>query len=229
MPNWCYNSMTITGPIEEVEHFKQTCIRVGDGGRPPHFDFNAIVAMPEVLADLAEKPFVIKEDTEPPEPPDWHKWLTAKWGTISNACRFRVRRDEPGRYECGFDTAWSPPIPLFKKIIEMFPALTIELRAQCEMGNYFYKGTISANGTDVHDDKEAMAAWHAAMEAACREDRLHEIERLKTEGVIDDAEAKRLTENSDAELPQHLPQHFDCEDRRCVGRPSVLKAFAPGT
>ena len=27
MPNWCHNSMTITGSIDEIARFKQTCLR----------------------------------------------------------------------------------------------------------------------------------------------------------------------------------------------------------
>jgi len=27
MPNWCHNSMTITGSVDEIARFKQTCLR----------------------------------------------------------------------------------------------------------------------------------------------------------------------------------------------------------
>jgi hypothetical protein len=60
-------------------------------------------------------------------------------------------------------TAWSPPVPVLEKIVALFPALTLNVYSSDEMGNYFVKGTIRASGTDLSDDKEAMAKWEAMM------------------------------------------------------------------
>jgi len=58
---------------------------------------------------------------------NWYIWANANWGTKWNACGFEVVADEPGRYEFLFDTAWAPPLPVFEKMGEMFPALDFDL------------------------------------------------------------------------------------------------------
>jgi|GEM_PF-1046527 len=48
MPNWCSNNIVVTGPVEEIAHFTQTCIRP-DGQEKPCFDFNSLIPMPTIL------------------------------------------------------------------------------------------------------------------------------------------------------------------------------------
>ena len=50
-----------------------------------------------------------------------------------NACDFYLSKDEPTCLECFFNTAWSPPEPVWEKLGEMFPTLTFELSG-CEPG-----------------------------------------------------------------------------------------------
>jgi hypothetical protein len=53
-------------------------------------------------------------------------------------------------------TAWSPLIPIYERIVAMFPTLSfIDFHISDEMGNFFYKGAISAAGTDIVRDEEA--------------------------------------------------------------------------
>jgi hypothetical protein len=57
---------------------------------------------------------------------DWYTWRWTKWGTKSNAYHFYLEADDTNRLEFGFDTAWSPPIPVLEKLRELWPALTFE-------------------------------------------------------------------------------------------------------
>lgn len=41
MPNWCHNSMKITGTISEITRFKQTCIRTVSENKQAQLDFRA--------------------------------------------------------------------------------------------------------------------------------------------------------------------------------------------
>jgi len=50
---------------------------------------------------------------------------------------------------------------VFEKIVALFPALTLDVCSADEMGNYFIKGAISASGTDLIDDEEAMEKYVA--------------------------------------------------------------------
>jgi hypothetical protein len=59
--------------------------------------------------------------------PNWYTWANMNWGTKWNASDFEVIREEPGRYECRFDTAWSPPEPVYVKLAEVFPNLCFEV------------------------------------------------------------------------------------------------------
>jgi hypothetical protein len=161
MPNWCHNYMTVTGPADEVARFKQTCIRIAYEGEPAQLDFNAIAPMPEIFADDPGERWFANPDA--PENRDavmeqkaretrcleatgfahTIDWAIEHWGTSWNACHFHVTGpDEPDRYECMFDTAWSPPVPIWEKMGEMFPALDFTLSGHEEMGQSAFKGSI---------------------------------------------------------------------------------------
>jgi len=50
--------------------------------------------------------------------------------------------DEPGRYECHFDTRWSPPVGIWEKLGEMFPALDFSLSGYDFLEGWGFRGTI---------------------------------------------------------------------------------------
>ncbi len=54
---------------------------------------------------------------------DWYNWSCANWGTKWNAIDF-YKLDE-SLYE--FTTAWSSPLPIFKRISEIYPQEIIEV------------------------------------------------------------------------------------------------------
>jgi hypothetical protein len=123
MPNWCHNSMEIVGPVDEITRFKQVCLVVHRG--EPALDFGAIVPVPD------NPKFPVSRD-----------WAIAHWGTDRDACYFQVIRDEPNSYECVFDTAWSPPVPVWRKLGEMFPTLEFSLRGYEPLMDFAFRGAI---------------------------------------------------------------------------------------
>jgi Ferredoxin-like domain in Api92-like protein len=126
MPNWCRNNMEITGSIDEITRFKQTCIRTVFEGEQAQLDFKAIIPMPDFPAD------------DGVTWPACLEWASKHWGTKWNACGFH----EPDRYECVFSTAWSPPSGVWEKLGAMFPALDFSLSG-CEPNmDFAFKGTI---------------------------------------------------------------------------------------
>lgn len=49
--------------------------------------------------------------------PSWYKWRVEKWGTKWNAYDTSVLKQEPSRLVITFETAWSPPEPIFDQLV----------------------------------------------------------------------------------------------------------------
>jgi hypothetical protein len=167
MPNWCINSLKVTGSLEDLTRFKEA-IR----SEEEQFDFNRIIPMPEDLnieagSDVGYQ--VLYGDGDPnrfltyewvkqkniqtveqlreyftnnPERkkladlykaniekygyPNWYDWCCANWGTKWSADTITIRCEEEDSFVIIFDTAWSPPMPIFEKLAAMFPTLTFD-------------------------------------------------------------------------------------------------------
>jgi len=81
-----------------------------------------------------------------------YEWCIENWGTKWGFCHVEVFDEdiENGCVEYGFQTAWSPPIPLVKKMGEMFPELAFQLR-YWECGAAF-QGVLTIREGKVVDD-----------------------------------------------------------------------------
>jgi hypothetical protein len=174
MPNWCYTSCKLTGPEADIERFKQACLYVdpkpdGDNG----INFQRIIPEPDHVlrsieaSEARDEAFMRVSKGEdiavPQEDNTWHDWRCENWGT-----KWRPREShyyvEDGRHKLCLTTAWSPPIPVLERIVSMFPTLAfVDFYTRDDMGNYFYKGTISAAGTDLVKDEEAEREWEEQM------------------------------------------------------------------
>lgn len=56
---------------------------------------------------------------------DWYSWSIQNWGTKWNACHVEIEdSSEHGYLEITFNTAWSAPVPVLRKMVEMFPKLS---------------------------------------------------------------------------------------------------------
>jgi hypothetical protein len=65
---------------------------------------------------------------------DWHEWACANWGTKWNAYDYEERERSEGRFVFKFETAWSFPEPVFRKLAEMYPGLTFDVLSYDEGG-----------------------------------------------------------------------------------------------
>jgi hypothetical protein len=155
MPNWCYNSMQITGTISEITRFKQTCIRTVSENEQAQLDFSAIVPPPDFSGDNNA----------------WGDWAREHWGTTCDR-GFHVTVDAPGCYEFHFYTAWDPPVPVWEKMAKMFPALEFSLSGYEPLADFAFEGMIQGGklklwdapviwtGTDAKTG-EAISGTHA--------------------------------------------------------------------
>jgi hypothetical protein len=72
--------------------------------------------------------------------PDWFEWCTANWGTKWGTYDFAERERSDGRYVFKFESAWSFPEPVFRKLAEMHPSLAFDVIAYDEGSNFGCEG-----------------------------------------------------------------------------------------
>lgn len=101
---------------------------------------------------------------------DWYEWACTNWGTKWNA--YEQTKGEPKTSENGdvsevifFQTAWSTPYPVIRKLSEMFPLVDIEVKfADEDAGSNCGVYTLY-DGEDVDEwlpdagSKEAMGVY----------------------------------------------------------------------
>jgi len=120
MPNWCNNNLYISGDEGEIERLVELVKhkrKIDEDVGCNVFDFQNIVPYDETY----------KED-------GWYDWNIKNWGTKWNSNASQVIRPRYGQVEFSFDTAWSPPVPVFAKLKKMFPRLEMEIDWEEEGG-----------------------------------------------------------------------------------------------
>ena len=90
--------------------------------------------------------------------PTWYEWCNDNWNTKWNACGYDENTDYSDSDFIWFQTAWSAPIPVIKKLSEMYPNIELTLEFADEdlgqnCGEMKFKGGdfqlhLNATGTD---------------------------------------------------------------------------------
>ena len=139
MPNWCENELYIKGSKDELKKFVEHA-----KGEKKIIDFNKFIQYPKRFAKMDEKAMEWDEkhpkDSWANRPKDGYnsggyEWCIKNWGTKWNACHLDAYDPNPedlgykdeGELLFKFDTAWSPPIPVIKKMGKEFPNLKLTL------------------------------------------------------------------------------------------------------
>lgn len=122
MPNWCENTLIISGNEELMQKF---------------YNENR----DEERTDLSFEKAVPIDDDE-----NWYELHIENWGTKWDACE--VLYDDDGIYD--FETAWSPPIDWFRVVVQKYPELHFELRYS-EQGMNF-SGYMMAHFGEIYDE-----------------------------------------------------------------------------
>lgn len=75
----------------------------------------------------------------------WYSWSISNWGTKWNAYSFEVIDEDEGRFEFRFDTAWSPPEPVFAALADRpeCASLEITIRGFDEGWLFAYRASIA--------------------------------------------------------------------------------------
>ena len=105
MPNWCNNSLTISHKDADTLDNLMAQIRADGDERL----FQHIKPMPEELRDT----------TSPSDSPNWYDWSCDNWGTKWDACSVDYEEYDDSIVTFSFDTAWSPPLPVYEALADM--------------------------------------------------------------------------------------------------------------
>jgi len=141
---------------------------------------------------------------------DWYSWSTAKWGTKWNA----YSQIEIGENEISFDTAWSTPLPVIKKLSKMFPTIEILLSfADEDFGQNCGEITLKAGKTIEEDLPEggSVEAYVLASEVQGRDienmiEDYHDTEDEDFAGTIIEAVLQKVEPERVVEIA------VDCEN-----------------
>ena len=88
----------------------------------------------------------------------WYSWSLCHWGTKWNAYSLQIVRGSEGMFDFRFDTAWSPPDPVFAALAERpeCAGLEISISGFDEGWNFAYRASI-ADGCYVAEEVEPTA------------------------------------------------------------------------
>jgi hypothetical protein len=138
MPNWCSNSITITGPVEKIAALWTEASTAGEHNTL----LNAMRPMPKELL----------------EGEAWYGWRVENWGTKwdidMQGLEFEEFSDGTAAITGWANSAWSPPVDAFQAYSNENPDVMMELK-------YFEPGM---GFVGVWDNEGGDAYWEGVSE-----------------------------------------------------------------
>ena len=150
MPNWCENDLVIEGKLDRLQEFRERMKGKDRYGDETYLNAEVLIPYPEEFRKMDEATALFLKE----HPNDWtnapkdgfnsggYEWCVENWGTKWGFCHVQEPElqgyGDEGTLIYHFDTAWSPPEPLVKKMGELFPDLTLDLR--------YFEGLMQFNG-----------------------------------------------------------------------------------
>jgi hypothetical protein len=127
MPNWCDNTISISGNATSIKNLKEFV------GRPLILDGEEvkepIYSLANIMPSTPDSPPLLGEMSKSTGHDDWYHNNINSWGTKWDVCgNVYMSNYKEGDESIGysFDSAWSPPTPTTQALSEIFPELTIE-------------------------------------------------------------------------------------------------------
>lgn len=131
MPNWCNNSVDITGPVDVIQ---AAWNRTDDGSN-----------LLEAITPIGEWDYGMAIDS----------WGT-KWDINGEGLEFVDNQDGTASITGWFDSAWSPPLQAFATFCDNNPGVNAEIFYQ-EEGMCFVGRWNNVEGDDCHKYAEATS------------------------------------------------------------------------
>lgn len=175
MPNWCNNSITISGNKEQIDAFEKF-LEEKEGN--DWFDF--FLPCPEDLMNSPSPPseenkitFLEKYGAE-----DWYSWCVTNWGTKWN-CTANDWDREGDSITFNFESAWSPPITLYEAIKDEY----VIDATYCEEGMCFVGQFVDGedNYYEYSDSESLDFIPEHLVEDYCLREMLEEMENFDSE------------------------------------------------
>lgn len=142
MPNWCNNSV-------EIRHADPAMIErvrraFDDGALLQEF-----IPVPKELSEAVANFTTNEELVAKYGYSDWYGFCVSQWGTKWDiGADGNPAQDIPGGLLLGFDSAWSPPIAAYEKLVEM----GFEIRAMYNEGGMCFAGIWTGDEHGFDDD-----------------------------------------------------------------------------
>jgi hypothetical protein len=156
MPNWVYNSMSVSGSKETIAEFKELASRKA----PTGMESDGTLTYDEKPEVLSFWNFIEPEDKavyfgasdyKPAEyegwsmeerlaysmkfsSDGWYDWNVRNWGTKWDAGSVDLGSETETTLNYTFDTAWSIPEPVFEAMVKKFPTLDFDFSSEEEQG-----------------------------------------------------------------------------------------------
>ena len=136
MPNWCDNSVTITGPNSVIDKIEKIVKEENSDNGLLNFMFPMPAELKDTTADGKKNEYMEKKYGHS----DWYTWACDSWGTKWEICEFygmdRQYLTEQNEGEStitfGFQSAWSPPIGAYENFLSE--------NEECSLKAYYYEG-----------------------------------------------------------------------------------------
>lgn len=113
MPNWCYNSVSIS---HEDPAMIAKLVAGGNEGKL----FDTFITMPDELRNTTSPSPTNDELVEKYGASDWYSWALNNWGTKWDVEFEDAEIEEGGKSMSGyFQTAWSPPIEFYDRLVDL--------------------------------------------------------------------------------------------------------------
>ena len=156
MPNWCSNSITISGPTETVKTLWDEASANWKAGNYGLLD--AMVPMPEALKDTTS-PCESNAALESAHgASNWYEWAASNWGTKwdinDEGLEFTDHEDGTASIAGWFESAWAPPIEAYNKFLDDMDCCSID--ATYEEGGMDFAG-VYLDGNDEY--MEDLSNW----------------------------------------------------------------------
>lgn len=184
MPNWVYNSIQVNGLKDDIEAFvnhlntRPEFLDDENWEHQKNLSFHSFISLDPEYREEYYGTHGWKDGEQVGQTENnWYNWNNANWNTKWDAGQADVNYDGVS-VSITFETAWSPPYPVYLAMAEKFPALSFEVRWDEEQG--FGEELLFANNTvtqirawDIpnshqeHElqDKECICAWDSDEES----------------------------------------------------------------
>jgi hypothetical protein len=157
MPNWCDNTISISGNPELIKKLKDFVGRPIE--RQDEKIEEPIYSLANIMPSTPDASPLLGKMSESTGFEDWYHNNINSWGTkwdVAGNVQMNDYKEGDEFISFWFDSAWSPPSPTTERLSEIFPELTIEHKyyeTGCDFwGIETYKGgeMISEIGGELH-------------------------------------------------------------------------------